>query len=901
MKTRLAILMLALMAGMAAAAVTPVWTAPQTLGQTIHPYGKWYTFTDGDDAAIDTGSTTVGDVPAKRILATVGTDEDNPSTAGVGFGWGAKADSIKDLSAFSGVCLTYTATASFRMDFKQSTIKDYAYNGAVVPAQTSLETVYFAFEDFKQESWGKKVALDLTKQTGVQFSYKTALVTSGKTSNNIKLASIAFTTNTSCENSKPTLKTGVTSPAVEELPEGDTLKVAFADIFEDADDDDLNIVVAIDGYAEDIKGGKSYGLKDVAWIVSKANPKGANTSATVTFTAKDSQGASVTYTVDLTLIDRENAPSAVPDFYEMNEDDTLTVTVAKGVIINDADADGDKFEITAHTEPQHGKLIKFTALTGGFTYVPDADYFGTDTFTYTITDATEKESVGTVTITINNVDDPATVVVADSTFYVGDLDEENAVAFKTGLSVKEDFGEVDLIIPAANVVFSDPDEGAAIAPKVKSKKGLFEAEIITSGENYVLSLTSVADANGKDAIVLYVGEGKTVASVEIPVTVAPVADPPKAVNDTYTVGQGEKTEISAAKGVLANDIDPDGESALKAILVEGASEGKVVLAEDGSFTYEVGEYEGEDAFAYVAVNADGDTSNLGIVYLDVVYKNKAPVILAGVADTVGNRLAELKEDFSGKIEYRAAEVVGWFKDPEGDKITYSLSNPDSLVSATMNSSNVITVRAMKNACGEGSFNVVATDTNGNATTLKIPVAVSCVNDAPVRIGGAIDTIYKQRSGWREAIHVSALFEDVDDSVLTLKISVNDKENVLDAEVVDDSLIVKLVDESRYMQNHVPYTIKLVATDEGGATAIAKTLVFITDPEHVAIPQLATASKLGWQGAIRAERGMAAIFDMQGRVMWKAALPVSEAQVRNAAAKVQGRKILQVNKQVWTIK
>jgi hypothetical protein len=65
--------------------------------------------------------------------------------------------------------------------------------------------------------------------------------------------------------------------------------------------------------------------------------------------------------------------------------------------------------------------------------------------------------------------------------------------------------------------------------------------------------------------------------------------------------------------------------------------------------------------------------------------------------------------------------------------------------------------------------------------------------------------------------------------------------------------------------------------------------------------VATAAKMNWQGAIRAEQGSVAIFDMQGRVMWQHRLPVSEADVRNAAAKVQGRKILQVNKQAWTIK
>ena len=66
------------------------------------------------------------------------------------------------------------------------------------------------------------------------------------------------------------------------------------------------------------------------------------------------------------------------------------------------------------------------------------------------------------------------------------------------------------------------------------------------------------------------------------------------------------------------------------------------------------------------------------------------------------------------------------------------------------------------------------------------------------------------------------------------------------------------------------------------------------------PQVA-AARLNWQTAIQASRGAVALFDMQGRVMWKAKLPVSEADVRNAAAQVQGRKILQVNKQTWTIK
>ena len=70
---------------------------------------------------------------------------------------------------------------------------------------------------------------------------------------------------------------------------------------------------------------------------------------------------------------------------------------------------------------------------------------------------------------------------------------------------------------------------------------------------------------------------------------------------------------------------------------------------------------------------------------------------------------------------------------------------------------------------------------------------------------------------------------------------------------------------------------------------------------VGIRAIAAAPRTGWQGAIAADRGVVAMMDMQGRVMWKAKLPVSEADVRNAAAQVQGRKILRVNNQTWTIK
>ena len=74
----------------------------------------------------------------------------------------------------------------------------------------------------------------------------------------------------------------------------------------------------------------------------------------------------------------------------------------------------------------------------------------------------------------------------------------------------------------------------------------------------------------------------------------------------------------------------------------------------------------------------------------------------------------------------------------------------------------------------------------------------------------------------------------------------------------------------------------------------------SNPTTAVKPQVAML-KNTWQNAVMASRGTVALFDMQGRVLWKAPLPVSEVDVRNAAAQVQGRKVLQVNKQRWTIR
>ena len=94
---------------------------------------------------------------------------------------------------------------------------------------------------------------------------------------------------------------------------------------------------------------------------------------------------------------------AVDDAYEVDEDAVLTVLAAQGVLANDTDVDNDLLTATLVNGPAHGTLV--LAEDGSFVYTPEANFNGTDSFTYKATDGTLESNLATVTITVNPVND----------------------------------------------------------------------------------------------------------------------------------------------------------------------------------------------------------------------------------------------------------------------------------------------------------------------------------------------------------------------------------------------------------------------------------------------------------------------------------------------------------------
>jgi hypothetical protein len=107
-------------------------------------------------------------------------------------------------------------------------------------------------------------------------------------------------------------------------------------------------------------------------------------------------------------------------------------------------------------------------------------------------------------------------------------------------------------------------------------------------------------------------------------------EPPALTDDAYQVARNTTLSIGAP-GVLANDIDPDGDALSVIAVVDRPSNGTVTIDADGSFEYtpDTG-FVGEDEFTYAA-NADGGGTEVATVDLSVKY----PVGLVGPDDLSG--------------------------------------------------------------------------------------------------------------------------------------------------------------------------------------------------------------------------------------------------------------------------
>jgi PKD repeat protein len=119
----------------------------------------------------------------------------------------------------------------------------------------------------------------------------------------------------------------------------------------------------------------------------------------------DSRGG--TAIADTTLTIRNDAPVAVDDEYETDEDMPLVVP-APGVLVNDYDPEEDELTAELVNAPLNGELL-FNP-DGSFTYTPNPDWFGNDSCDYSIGDKIGKKSFAKAYFKVRAVNDPPEIL-----------------------------------------------------------------------------------------------------------------------------------------------------------------------------------------------------------------------------------------------------------------------------------------------------------------------------------------------------------------------------------------------------------------------------------------------------------------------------------------------------------
>ncbi|EIB6366007.1 TPA: tandem-95 repeat protein, partial [Vibrio parahaemolyticus] len=503
-----------------------------------------------------------------------------------------------------------------------------------------------------------------------------------------------------------------------------------------------------------------------------------NGSETLTFTATDPSGESVSQTVNFTV-----APVAdiVADKTTVVED---TPTIIK-VLGNDTFEGDDKVvSLDTNNGPANGTVS--VNPDGSVTYTPNDNYHGADSFTYIVTSGGVSEST-TVNVDVTPVNDAPvakddiattqedTAVTID--VLPNDTDIDGDTLRIDSASVPKEQGTVEVVngklvfTPAENfngdaeITYTVTDGALTDQATVKvTVNAVNDTPVVESniadqalaedftpytidlntafsdldnvdGEltfsvsgnsniqvaivNGIATITPTADWNGSETLTFTATDpsGESISQT-VNFTVAPVAD---IVADKATVVEDTPTIIK----VLGNDTFEGDGKVVSLDTNNGPANGTVSVNPDGSVTYTPNDnYVGKDTFTYVVTS--GGVSESTTVEVNVTPVNDAPVAKDDIATT--------QEDTAVTIDVLSNDT-----DVDGDKLSLqSASVPEAQGKVEIVDGKLVFTPAEN---FNGDAEIIYTVTDGQlADEAKVTVTVNPVNDAPTIKVDAVESI-----------------------------------------------------------------------------------------------------------------------------------------------------------------
>jgi VCBS repeat-containing protein len=393
-----------------------------------------------------------------------------------------------------------------------------------------------------------------------------------------------------------------------------------------------------------------------------------------------------TAAVYITVVPVNDPPVAGDDVFTGAED----VVITGSVIANDSDPDGDVLTYTRLTIPSKGTLV-FNS-NGSFTYTPDADSSGTDTFSYRACDPSGFCDIAEVTLRITPVNDPPK---AKDDLFIGL--EDSIITATVALNDTDPDGNMLAFTRVTN-----PSHGT-----------------LAFNADGTFTYSPELNFNGTDRFTYRACDPSGACDqAEVLFIVNPVNDPPQAVNDAYQTTEDISLKISAP-GIMINDSDPEGDRIFP-ILRDKAAKGDIFINQDGSFTYNpYKNLTGEDQFTYV-VNDGFLNSNVARVKINIIAQNDPPEALDDNFRT--------SEDI-----FITGTVATNDSDAENDPLVFTIVSTVAHGQLIFKADGSFIYTPEKNYNGQDKFTYRVCDPSGGCDQAQVLITVDPQNDPPVAV------------------------------------------------------------------------------------------------------------------------------------------------------------------------
>ncbi|MBO0158320.1 tandem-95 repeat protein [Vibrio parahaemolyticus] len=434
-----------------------------------------------------------------------------------------------------------------------------------------------------------------------------------------------------------------------------------------------------------VSGNNSIQISIVSGVATITPTADWNGKETITFTAKDPSGESVSQTVNFTVTPVADIEADKTTVVE----DTPTIIKVLG---NDTFEGDDKVvSLDAENGPKNGTVI--VNNDGTVTYTPDDNYVGKDTFTYIVTSGGVSEST-TVEVNVTPVND-APVAKDD----IATTQEDTAVTIDV-LSNDTDIDGDKLSIQSATV------------PEAQGKVEIVDGKLVfTPAENF----------NGDAEITYTVTDGELTDEAKVTVTVNPVNDAPTIkVDAVESITEDAVSTDTVVATLTVRDTDTPEDQLT--VSLENNSNGyfvlvgnEVKLTQAGVDAVNNDELNLKDLTISASVSDGVNPTANDSDSLIVNRVNDAPTVENAIADQV------LSEDFATYT----IDLNDAFKDSDS-ALNFSVSGNSNVLVSIEN--GIATISPTADWNGSETLTFTATDPNGESVSQTVDFTVAPVVD-----------------------------------------------------------------------------------------------------------------------------------------------------------------------------